>query len=246
MKKHEIQSVINRKKFKWEKFHSDTKLPGLYPDLSRPIKKPQTYYKGYPRLHSVTVPYSCQEGANSVIQILKRRSSSREFQGKTLALEEVGTILKYSCGIREEGSQPSRRFYPSAGALYPIETYIISLKTALPKGLYHYYVKTDRLEELALFDRFDAGAYFTQSQIQKASMIIVMTACIKRSLQKYGERAYRYALLEAGHIGQNASLLCASLSIGACAIGGFYDDSLNQLLDLEEGDEEVVYCLALG
>jgi len=68
---------------------------------------------------------------------------------------------------------------------------------------------------------------------------------MSRTEVKYGVNAYRFALLESGHIGQNFSLLCTQRGIGCCTLGGFDNDQLVKLLDVGE-DEIPLYAFSFG
>ena len=140
------------------------------------------------------------------------------------------------------------RFYPSAGARYPLEIYLIVNSVGnLGRGLYHYNLKKNNLEVLLLKDlsgfvRENIG----DDVLSKAAFYVLITAVLDRSRIKYGERGYRFALIEAGHLGQNFYLVSNSLGLKCCAIGGFVDEAFNKLLDLEGQNEKVFYILAFG
>jgi len=63
---------------------------------------------------------------------------------------------------------------------------------------------------------------------------------------KYKDRGYRYIFIEAGHLGQNISLVAKNLNLSTCAIGGFIDEELNNLLDIDSQKESVIYIFAVG
>ncbi|MBM3712971.1 MAG: SagB/ThcOx family dehydrogenase, partial [Actinobacteria bacterium] len=177
---------------------------------------------------------------------LIQRKSSRIFT-KRLSLSQIGTLLYYSSGInKNKHFNEPYRFYPSAGARYPLELYIISLRSNLPSGLYHYYVKNHSLEVLLRMEKFDFNKYLLQKAFNKCSVLIIITAVFQRNLMKYGDRGYRYILIEAGHVGQNIYLLSSALNLNCCAVGGFVDDSLNNLLHIDGLHESVLYVFAVG
>lgn len=243
MQSKDILAVINKNRLSWQRFHDASKLDeGAKTSYAVKLDFEAKHYKGYPRLPSLPLPMP-DEPKMGLGQALGKRCSFRDFTGKKVPLTKMSTLLYYGMGMKGKKGQ---RFYPSAGGLYPVEAYILSLHTPLSPGLYHYYVRSHLLEELITLPTFDTGSYFAQSWIQNAAFVIILTASIKRGMQKYGERAYRYMMIEAGHIGQTVSLIAPALRLSACAIGGFYDDRLNRLIDLEEGDEEAIYCMAVG
>jgi SagB-type dehydrogenase family enzyme len=139
--------------------------------------------------------------------------------------------------------------YPSAGARYPIETYICVKDTPeLVPGLYHYNVKENALEFLLKDKNLVAlKKCFVKDMLPKRTvMVIILSAMFNRNYTKYTERSYRYSLIECGHIGQNICLLSEKLGIDCCAIGGFIDDKINDYLDVEPSTEAVLYVFALG
>ena len=82
--------------------------------------------------------------------------------------------------------------------------------------------------------------------LAQAAVCFVLTAIFQRTRWRYRERAYRYVLLEAGHLGQNLYLAASSIGLGACAVGAFLDDKLNDLLGLDGEQEAVLYIIAVG
>lgn len=140
------------------------------------------------------------------------------------------------------------RVYPSAGARYPLEIYLVVNRVkSLEKGLYHYNVKEHSLELLRKdnFDKFMAEIT-GQDLVAKAGVVIFISAILDRTRVKYGDRGYRFVLLDAGHLAQNVYLVSEALKLQCCSIGGFIDDELNKLLDLEGTSEKVIYLIALG
>jgi SagB-type dehydrogenase family enzyme len=80
----------------------------------------------------------------------------------------------------------------------------------------------------------------------EASIVFLWTAVFERSKWKYGQRAYRYVYLDAGHIAQNFALSAVSLGLGSCQIGAFFDDEINQILRVDGIGESVVYLSVVG
>lgn len=235
----------------YEKFHSKTKLKKFNKSVSKeewPRSWTETYVKSYVRLKQISLPEPKRKKL-SFYKTLEERRSTRNFnQRKTITLNSLSTLLYYSAGLKQPTSRQSNltRFYPSAGARYPLETYVISLNTELPKGLYHYYLRAHCLEEMRLFNSFNFRKFFNRTWIKKAACLIIITAVFKRTTIKYGDRGYRNVLIEAGHMGQNIYLNCSALDIGCCAVAGFIDDKINRLIDCDGLNESVVYVFALG
>ena len=121
-------------------------------------------------------------------------------------------------------------------------------ENVLKAGLYHYNVKDHALDVLwdREFSDDDIGQIFTYPWVRDAAIGIVMTAVFSRNQSKYGERGYRYILLEAGHIGQNIYLVSEALGLKCCALGGTRDENLEKLIDIDGVTESVVYGFAVG
>jgi SagB-type dehydrogenase family enzyme len=91
-----------------------------------------------------------------------------------------------------------------------------------------------------------AKAVFIEGAVEKAGAVFVLTGVFGRSKIKYGERAYRFVLLEAGHAMQNICLTGTVLGLGACPVGGFIDDDINDLLNVDGVEEAALYAVTIG
>ncbi len=184
---------------------------------------------------------------------IQLRRSRRDFTDGPMALEELSTLLELSVGLTgkmgADNDPVPLRAFPSAGGLYPLETYVFALNmTDLPSGLYHYNVRKHGLEGIVRAD-FRDSLYrncMKQDFIKSASMVILMSAVFERSTIKYGQRGYRFALLDAGHAAQNMYLVATALNLGVVAIGGFCDDELNDILSIDGVHESALYLVAFG
>jgi SagB-type dehydrogenase family enzyme len=183
------------------------------------------------------------------------RASCRSFAIKTLPLSSLSAILWGSYGISRtdqallNGSLTLLRPVPSAGALFPLEIYVLSQRVdGLRDGLHHYDVRQHSLETLqegTIFQRFEPTLYMFDA-VKNANAIVFLSAVFERSQKKYGPRGYRYILLEAGHVVQNVCLLATESNLGSLCIGGYADRELNRQLGLQPRKEGVVYCVAVG
>ncbi len=183
----------------------------------------------------------------SLEEAIRRRRSERDYTGQAISLSELSYLLLYTVGITEE--RYGLRAAPSAGALYPIEIYpVVNRVTGLAGGIYHYQAEAHSLELIKEGDfRHELMRYaLSQELMRDASIVLALTVILERAEWKYGERAYRYALLEAGHIGQNIYLVATSLGLGACAVGAYSDSDYNRLIGVDGERESVVYLLAVG
>ncbi|HZT36083.1 MAG TPA: SagB/ThcOx family dehydrogenase, partial [Nitrososphaera sp.] len=148
-----------------------------------------------------------------------------------------------------DGSEWLLRTAPSGGGLYPVDLYCMVINVdGLAPGLYFYNVLHHSLEQLIARD-FTAvlrTATALEETVDRAGVCILMAGFMQRAKFKYGERAYRFALLEAGHIAQNVLLATQAEGLGGYPIGGFLDDDLNLALGLNGCDEIVLYLVLLG
>ena len=237
----EIRNFYERTKFNFSQAEQ-TK-----PDFIWPLNWVKIFFKTYPRMGCIKLDPSPKVPELSTA--LGVRRSVREFRDDSISFRDLSDLLVYSSGIRNVGEkwEMTKRYYPSAGARYPIETYLIANNTFnLANGLYHLNVKENALEPLLSQDlREESQKIFGVGNYEKNPNFLVLTGVMSRTEVKYGVNAYRFACLEAGHLGQNLSLISAEKGIGCCGIGGFDNDRLVKLLDLTE-DEIPVYALAIG
>jgi SagB-type dehydrogenase family enzyme len=183
----------------------------------------------------------------SLGETLKQRKSIRDFQAKPLGKDRLSYLLWASTGIQRIEDGYEFRTAPSAGALYPIETYlVVNNVSKLEAGVYHYSIRTHQLEQLEQKDlrRQITAAALGQRMCAKAAVVFVWSAVFDRCKWKYGQRAYRYIYLDAGHIAENLALAAVSLNLGSCEIGALYDDQVNAILGID-GIEESVICMAV-
>ncbi|MBN1217846.1 MAG: SagB family peptide dehydrogenase [Anaerolineae bacterium] len=204
-------------------------------------------YKTYPHPKQIYLPAPPGYQGLSVEEAIARRRSRRNYAGDSLSLTEISGLLYAASGITD----PARGFRaaPSAGALYPIETYAVVHNVAeMEPGLYHYNVANHALEQLRLGDlRTEITvAGIGQEMLAQAQVCFVLSAIFQRTRWKYRQRTYRYVQLEAGHIGQNLYLAATSMGLGACAVGAFLDDDLNDLLGVDGEEEAALYIIAVG
>lgn len=203
-------------------------------------------FKSYDRFKSINLPQIDIEPYN-IIDLLKQRNSNRNVSGNLdLSLEHLAGILEFSLGIKDKFDK-TRRYYPSAGARFPLESYILVNKPCfLNEGIYHYNVKDHSLEEL-----FNGPIHASLQDIfgvewaSDSKCVIVLTSVVKRSTIKYGERGYRFSLIEAGHAMQNICLLSTLFGYNVTTVGGFADNKLSKKLRLIESDEFPIYSAFL-
>jgi len=221
------------------------KLSGGYIQWQR---KPETY-KSYPSSPKIKLEAPQDQGGMSLWEAIKRRRSIRSFRDESMKKSELSQLLWASQGITKKSMGYELRSTPSAGALYPVETYLIILGVeGIQPGVYHYDVKNHELEELRTgdFGSQIAKASLDQDFVAEAAVVFIWTAIFERSKWKYGERAYRYVYLDAGHIAQNLALAAISLGMGTCQVAALYDDEVNRIIDVDGVEESVLYMTVVG
>lgn len=243
-----LDRLLNKPIKGYEKFHHHTKIASFksVPFNKWPIQWKRVYYKSYPRLKKIPLSHF-NINSKSLKCALKNRKSTHKFSNKKLASSTLSKLLYHSVGFRDKPLGISEnRFYPSAGARYPIELYVVSFHTSLANGVYHYYVKNNSLELLTNKPTKIENILFPEvlSQNKNPRCIIILTGVFKRNTLKYGDVGYRYALIEVGHICQNIYLLSSILDIPCCSVTGFKDKGINKLLDID-GVLESPLCTVL-
>ena len=206
-------------------------------------------YKEYPGNNRVSLPSPAKMGGISLDQALRKRKSVRTYANKPLSKEQLAYLLWSSTGIQRREDGREYRTVPSAGGLYPIETYLVVNNVEdVPQGVYHYSVQQHLLEELQTgdFSRPITAAALGQRMCSQAAVVFIWTAIFQRSKWKYGERAYRYIYLDAGHMAQNLALSAVSLGLGSCHIGALFDEEVNSIVQVDGIDESVVYMTIAG
>lgn len=210
--------------------------------------KPETY-KTYPDSAKISLPSFEPARVMTLDKVFRERRSIRQYKPEPLSLGQLAYLLWASTGIgRTEGGYEFRTA-PSAGALYPIETYVVANSVRkLEPGLYHHGIQNHELEQLAVGDlrRPIAMAALGQGMCAAAAVVFVWTALFDRSKWKYAQRAYRYVYLDAGHIAENLALAAVSLGLGTCQIGALFDDEANKILDVDGVHESVIYMSTVG
>jgi SagB-type dehydrogenase family enzyme len=138
---------------------------------------------------------------------------------------------------------------PSADAFYPLEIFFHATHIhGLSSGLYHFNPTKNSVRLLRSGDHSGLiAAALTQKHLAiSASLIIFITAMFERTILKYGNRGYRFVLLEAGHVGQNINLAAAGLDLGCVNIGGYFDGQIDALLGIDGLTHSTVYMIGIG
>ena len=180
-------------------------------------------------------------------EVMARRRSERPDVLRPVRLRDLATLLAASYAAAPRG-RGLRRPVPSAGALYPLEVYVVApAVTGVEPGVYHYDPFHRRLALLGSLRFADLRESLVDPTLADgAAALLVVTGVFWRSRFKYGARGYRFTLLEAGHLVQNAVLASTDLELHALPLGGFHDVLLDRLVGADGLDESSLYALVLS
>ncbi|MER8523668.1 SagB/ThcOx family dehydrogenase [Mesorhizobium sp. M1076] len=232
-----------------ELFHENSRISRSSPRIAQSAQSALVAPAGFKRYiyaPRIALPDPRTAERDSIWDNMASRRSVRSYSGQEIDLQRVSDLAFYALGTTEKGA---RRCVPSGGGLYPLELYVVVARVEqLPSGLYHYDPRSHALCELGRVDCMASvkKAVFIPEAVDNAAAVFVLTAVFGRSKIKYGERAYRFSLLEAGHVMQNICLAATALRLGVCPVGGFIDDKMNDLLDVDGVEEAVLYAALVG
>lgn len=196
--------------------------------------------------NEISLPEPKKQSQTSVEEAILKRRSVREYKDEPLSLKEVSQILWSAQGLT--APDWGGRAAPSAGALYPLEVYLVASKVEnLTPGVYHFIPQGHKLKRVK---ESDLSLVLTQSAldqgaVKNAPISLVLTAVFERTTQKYGQRGERYVYMEVGHAAQNVYLQAQSLALGTVVIGAFDDQALSELLNLSS-QETPLYIVPVG
>jgi SagB-type dehydrogenase family enzyme len=205
-------------------------------------------YKEYSSKPRIILPKPFAETL-TLNEALHKRKSIRGYAAKPLTMEQLSYLMWAVAGIQRSEGNFHFRPAPSAGALYPIETYIVVNNVVdVPKGIYHYAIRPHALEELRNGDagRDIVRATTGQRMLGEAPVAFIWTAIFQRSKFRYHDRAYRYIYLDAGHIAQNLALAAVGIGLASCQVGAYFDDEVNALIGVDGTEESVIYMSVAG
>jgi SagB-type dehydrogenase family enzyme len=247
----------------WELFHenSKTSLVERHPvyrthptdamvvGMMQRLRRVKTYVDA----PKVPLPVELPVSIRTLDEVLANRSSARAFTVGPVDLAAVTKVLVSGCGVSRDNAdndfpRPFRQS-PSGGALYPLEIYLHAARIdGLAPGLYHYDPEDAELDLLRAGDQSERmAAYLIQPDLfRQAAATLLMSAVFVRSVFKYGDRGYRFVLMEAGHVSQSMLLAAEAIGLGAVPIGGYVDRAADRHLGLDGVTESVVYAMHLG
>lgn len=211
---------------------------------------PAPPFKAYPQaarrlpLHPLKEPR-----AANLWETLARRRSLRTYHDRYLSQDELAALVWATQGVTLATRSYLLRTAPSAGALYPVETYLAIHKVEeVPPGIWHLHLPDFALELLKEADTRQAlvQAGLGQKFLGDAAVVFIWTGILNRARWKYRERAIRYIFLDAGHICQNLMLAATALNLGCCPVGAFFDEEVEALVGADGQEEVALYLAAVG
>ena len=240
---HELAWTFHRNTCRWahnanaSEGHDDTPEPG----------------DEYPAAAQITLPEPLPV-TESLQRLLSLRCSCRNFSGTSLSPAQLGSVLHCGLGVWEtdywENAEFLGRPVPSGGGMFPLELFVLCNNIDdVPAGIHHYQPLCHCLEEIRqvqLPGPLLKYLFMGQYPVTQAAAIVIISANFTRSMKKYGDRGYRYLLMEAGHVAQNINLTCLGLGFESLNIGGFFDDEVAQLCQLDSDTHAVLYAIAIG
>ena len=193
----------------------------------------------------IKLPVPRYKSGVSIEQALHERRSVRRYKNEPLVIADVSQLLWSAQGIT---SPNGFRTAPSAGALYPLEVYlVVGNVKGLMQGVYKYFPTQHEIAKIKDRDvRAElAIAALGQRWVKDAAIDIVFAAVYERVTRKYGKRGIRYVHMEAGHAAQNIYLQAVSLKLGTVVVGAFEDEKVKKILDMPQ-KEQPLYIMPIG
>lgn len=212
-------------------------------------------YKIYPSAKSINLENYCGDiefKEREFIKILLSRKSVRTWTDDGINLEKLSKLLRYSFGMRSNDfKNMGFRTYASAGGRYPIEVYVLILNSDdIEKGIYHYNVYNNSLEFIKKgdFRKEIYKLYNNQPFDINCSFVLFFSMVFERTMEKYGDRGYRFILLDAGHMSQNLYLVSEFLGLGIVEIGAskVSDEMIDKLIGLDSDIENIFLAFFSG
>ncbi|OGS21809.1 MAG: hypothetical protein A2252_06535 [Elusimicrobia bacterium RIFOXYA2_FULL_39_19] len=188
----------------------------------------------------ISLPLPVLKSSTSLEECILKRRSVRQFKNKDLTLEQISQLLWAGQGITD--TKNKLKSAPSAGALYPIDLYVVT-----SKGVFSYTADGHKIARTLRADLRQGLSNACQGQtfIAEAGITIIITATLSKTTWRYGEKGIRFASLEAGHVAQNILLQAVPLKLNAIPVGQFNDKEVKALLELPT-EQLPIYIIPIG
>ena len=194
---------------------------------------------------TIELPTPRRDSETSLERVISERRSVRDFRQEPITLTQLSQLLWAAQGVTDSRGY---RAAPSAGALYPLEVYVVvgDVK-GLAAGLFKYQPNGHTLLRMAKDDRRKQmeRAALGQDWVSNNAVLFVFSSVDSRTTTKYGERGIRYIHIEVGHAAQNVMLQAQALGLGAAVVGAFDDNHVDEILGLPK-NERALYLMPIG
>lgn len=231
----ESLGVVVATENQWRHYHDISSFPDQYATGNPDYR----YDANYVSIYNGKKLYATSDRGR-----LFARKSIRSFTDDAISIEKILEILSNTYSV--DGNQHT---VASAGGIYPLRIFVISIDKEMPIAKFYEYNQLENsLTECKASVDYDAVLHGLNSDNRpfNAGAIIIVTAQISLETSKYGNRGYRFALMECGAFAQNLELYCAkSNDIGMCQLGGFLDNRLQTAMNLPE-DIHPLLGIAIG
>ncbi len=224
------------------------------PDSTKGVYRPDAVYPINGEIIPLPAVGVIERPEISLYQSIEQRRSLRKYSEEYLTQGELSFMLWATQWVRDfrsnEKVEVAFRNVPSAGARHPFETYLlINRVKGFKQGIYYYHpIK----HGLILFKEGEewaetvCKATFDQEMVAKSAVTFIWAAIPIRTVWRYSQRGYRYLYIDAGHVGQNLHLAAEAINAGACMIGAYYDEGMDEILELDGKDAFVIYMASMG
>lgn len=242
----------------WEYLHENSKTSRYSPFLSNEevYQKMVNLHKALPysSLDITTLPPPDSLNEHKLGETLVGRESSLKMEPTEMSLKDLSTLLMMAYGetrdLTSQGYARPFRTVPSGGGLYPLEIYFYNrgYVEGLEKAIYHYDPGMHNLRTVFRgdFDDQIKNALVQKELVDSASGVFFLTALFYRTTFKYGDRGYRFVMMEAGHVAQNLNLVSTALNYGSLNVGGFFDREIDDMLEIDGIEHSTVYLNMIG
>ena len=246
---HRITSMAADGNIRWQhRPAASPPRPALGADTPSAISPTDKY--NFPfclKVPTLTPPIAWGDRLKGLESTILQRRSTRQFNGANLTQAELNAVLDFTYQphhYADQGFDPGPDYFD----LDLIQTFVtVSGIEGLDTGCYYYAPHSQELRQIR-FKNFRRELHYLclgQDLGRDAAAVIFHTADLNGAVARYGDRAYRYLHLDAGHLGQRLNLAAIRLGLGVSGIGGFFDDQVNAVLGIPEG-EAVLYITAVG
>jgi SagB-type dehydrogenase family enzyme len=209
-------------------------------------------FKIYPDLEPIPLPKDLPSSGKDVFESIERvrgPSGGEKSQRKISILDELAYLLYYTAGVTKKMDIPGRKLFfrapASAGALYPVEVYLVCRDIpGLSAGVYHFSPKDFSLRRLREGDYrqvlIDASG--DDQAVREAPAVLIFTGITWRTAWKYQARSYRYHYWDCGVMLANALVSSGAMDLPSKVIMGFVDEVVDRLVGID-GEQEKSLCL---